>query len=166
MLFGKYINKFYFKYSIFFILGILALLFVNYYQLKIPEICREILNGLTDGSLAQNGDLIFRFLRDLAVIALIMFTGRIAWRVFIFGASIRIESDVRELLFEHAESLSYQFYKEHKTGSIMALFSNDIPFIKQGFGLGTILFIDAVFLGLLALYKMFITNWMLTLFSL
>ena len=46
MIFGKHINKYYFKYAYMFIPGILALLFVDFLQLKIPEFYRMIVNGI------------------------------------------------------------------------------------------------------------------------
>ena len=46
MLFGKYINKYYLKYFLIILLGIVALLLVDLAQLKIPEIYSYIIDGL------------------------------------------------------------------------------------------------------------------------
>ena len=43
MIFGKYVNKYYLKYWFFFILGFIALLAVNWFQLEIPKICGQII---------------------------------------------------------------------------------------------------------------------------
>ena len=45
MIFGKHINKYYLKYSWILIIGILALVAVDYFQLKIPEIYSTIVDG-------------------------------------------------------------------------------------------------------------------------
>ena len=37
MLTGKYINKYYLKYALFFIIGVVALIAVDYFQLEIPK---------------------------------------------------------------------------------------------------------------------------------
>ena len=46
MILGKHVNKFYLKYSYLIIIGVVALLFVNYVQLIIPEIMSTIIDGL------------------------------------------------------------------------------------------------------------------------
>lgn len=166
MVFGKHINKFYIKYGLFFIIGVIALIFVDYYQLEIPSICQQFLDGIIDGTLLNDNDAIVKLMLYLGVIAFIMFVGRFAWRYCFFGISEKIEADLRYDMFIHAEKLSNQYYKEHKTGGLMALFTNDLQAIKQSFGSGMIMFCDAIFLGGFALYRMIMSNWILTLISL
>ncbi len=166
MIFGKNVNLYYKKYFLFFFIGVLALLYVNYYQLELPAICREVLDGIKDKSIYEDTSIITGLMKQILIIACVMFFGRVMWRTTIFGAAIRIESDIREVMFVHASSLSQQFYKEHKTGALMALFTNDLQTVKQGFSMGPIMFVDALFLGILALYKMFKTNYILASFSL
>ena len=131
MIFGKYINKYYIKYILFFILGIAALLAVNWVQLEIPKICGQILDGVADeakndpNSLFNNPEMINRLMIQLAIIALIMFIGRFMWRYCIFGVAVRVETDIRYDMFNHSLKLSNAFYKHHKTGALMALFTND-----------------------------------------
>ena len=45
----------------------------------------------------------------------------------------------------------------------MALYTNDLQTIRAFFGQGTVMLIDFIFLGSIALIKMFILNWILTL---
>lgn len=166
MLVGKYVNKFYRKYFIFFFIGVVALILVDYFQLEIPVICRKIVNGVSDGTLFAEESKIIDYMLYLGLIAFIMFSGRFAWRYCVLGVAARIEGDLREDMFIHAEKLSNQYYKEHKTGALMALFTNDLQTIRQSFGSGTIMLIDALFLGGFALYRMFRVNWILACFSL
>ncbi|MDE7264495.1 MAG: ABC transporter ATP-binding protein/permease [Anaeroplasmataceae bacterium] len=171
MIFGKYVNKYYGKYFLFFLFGLLALLAVNWFQLEIPRICGEILDGIGEKaqndptSLFNNPEGIRRLMIELGIIALIMFVGRFLWRYCIFGVGARIEADVRNEMFTHSLKLSNAFYKHHKTGALMALFTNDLQVIRQAFGQGTVMAIDAIFLGSFALYRMFSTNWILSCFS-
>ena len=171
MIFGKYVNKYYLKYWFFFILGFIALLAVNWFQLEIPKICGQILDGISDeakgdpNSIFNNHDQIKNLMLYLGLIAAIMFTGRFMWRYCIFGVAARIEADVRDDMFVHAEKLSTAYYKKHKTGALMALFTNDLQVIRHSFGGGTVMFIDAIFLGSMALTRMFMNNWILSLFS-
>ena len=49
MLFGKYVNKYYLKYAIFFLIGIAALVAVDWIQLYIPEYLGEVVKILQEG---------------------------------------------------------------------------------------------------------------------
>lgn len=171
MIFGKNVNKYYLKYFLFFFLGLVALVVINWVQLKIPKICGVILDGI-DGaakldpdSLFNNPERINQLMIQLGCIAGIMFIGRFAWRYCIFGVAARIEADMRDEMFQKSLNLSNAYYKRHKTGALMALFTNDIQVIKQTFGMGTVMAIDAIFLGGFALYNMIKLNWILSLFS-
>lgn len=53
MIFGKYINKYYLKNAPILILGLAALILVDYFQLFIPELYRMVINGRTATVLDQ-----------------------------------------------------------------------------------------------------------------
>ena len=156
MLFGKYVNKFYKKYWYLFISGALFLILVDYFQLKIPEIYGSIINELKNGTLFSDstnelGKILNYSLQTLGV-GVIMFVGRFGWRNTVFGVGARIEADLRDDLYKKALSLDQAFYKENKTGGLMSYFTNDLEVIQRCFGQGTILIVDALFLGILAYY--------------
>lgn len=166
MLFGKYVNKFYTKYFWFFFFGVIALIVVDYFQLLIPEIFGNIIDSVDNGSIFNDKSILNTAITWIGAIAIIMFTGRFTWRYCIFGVGVRIEADMRDMMFSHSEKLSYSYYKKHKTGALMALYTNDLQTIRAFFGQGTIMLIDFIFLGAIALIKMFILNWALTLITL
>ncbi len=171
MIFGKHINKYYLKYFLFFLFGILALLVVNWVQLEIPNIYGQVIDGIADSakndpnSLFNNPDNITKLMIELGIIAVLMFVGRFTWRYCIFGVGARIESDIRDDMFSHSLLLSNAYYKHHKTGALMALYTNDLQVIRQSFASGTVMTVDALFLGSMALVKMFMNNWILACFS-
>ena len=49
MVFGKHINRYYLRYAHMLLLGLAALVMVDYLQLKIPEIYRLVINGMNTG---------------------------------------------------------------------------------------------------------------------
>jgi ATP-binding cassette subfamily B protein len=163
VIFGKHINKFYLKYLIYFIIGIVALIAVDFIQLEIPNIIGNTIDGVKDGWLTK--DLISGYMLTLLKIVGVMFVGRFLWRICIFGNGIRIEADLRDDMFKHAEKMSQRYYQENKTGALMALFTNDLQTIRQAFGPGTIMAIDAVVLGGLAFKRMWDMDITLTLIS-
>ena len=55
MIFGKYINKYYLKNAPILILGLAALILVDYFQLFIPELYRMVINGMNGAPVLVNG---------------------------------------------------------------------------------------------------------------
>ena len=111
MLFGKNVNKYYFKYLHFFLIGIVALIFVDIYQLKIPEIIGDIVGEIDRSTLTYSG--LVEYVKEMILVIAIMFVGRFAWRICIFGNGARIESDMRSQLFKKSELLSQLYYQEN-----------------------------------------------------
>lgn len=164
MLFGKHVNKYYLKYALFYIIGIAALIFVDVFQLEIPDIIGNIIDELHYKTLT--GVELGEYIKRLMMIAAIMFAGRFLWRVCISGNGIRIESDVRNELFNSMQNLSQRYFSVNKTGALMALYTNDLSVIRRAFGPGTVMLIDALVLGIMSFYKMLLLNVPLAIFSL
>ena len=163
MIFGKTINKYYVRYLHLFILGIIALVIVDYVQLEIPGLTASIIDGVQMNTIDESG--IFQVVMTIAIYAIIIIVGRFLWRVFIFGASRRVDYGIRNEMFSHSAKLSQRFYGENKVGGLMAYFTNDLEAVRRAVGPGMIMFVDALFLGGLAFYHMFNLDVQLTLFS-
>ena len=174
MIFGKHINRYYFKYAFWLLLGLAALMVVDYAQLMVPALYRLVVNGMNTGMAEIDGvTKVFDmdFLLDnvclpLVVIIVLMVFGRFLWRICLFGAAIKVETDVRNSMFDHAKNLSRQYYQVHKVGDLMSLFTNDLDTIQECFGSGFLMFFDALFLGALSIIKMWRMNWVMTVLSL
>ncbi len=163
MLFGKTINKFYFKYSLFFIIGIISLVVVDYIQLDIPEIIGNVIDGLKEKTLTIES--LKSFCIRLFIVGFILFIGRFTWRICIFGNGVRCETDLRNILFGKMQKLSQRFFSENKTGALMAYYTNDLSAIRRSFGDSMMMLIDALCLGGFAFYKMFMINKLASLIS-
>ena len=175
MIFGKHINKYYLKYSYLIIGGVLALLLVDFMQLKVPELYRMVLEGMQYGVVKVNSGEIVPFnmdfvldyvCRPLLFIILSLVFGRFLWRICLFGAGICLSTDMRSEMFNHAKGLSQQYYQKNKVGNMMSLFTNDLETVQECFGDGILMFADAVLLGVLAISKMAKMNIVLTAFTL
>ena len=170
MLFGRYINKYYLKYAIFFIIGIAALVVVDIAQLFVPTYLGDVVNLLTDLGDATvmpeevRAQIIYIIIATL-VIAAVMMLGRMVWRFTIFHASFKIEAKLREEMFLKAERLSQRYYHENKVGTVMAWFTNDIEVIGDFFGWGTIMLVDALFMSILVIVKMVMLDWALSIIA-
>ena len=174
LIFGKYINRYYLKYSPILLLGIFSLFLVDYFQLEIPEIYKMVIDGANNGFVMVDGvrhefDVAFvldKICRPFVVIILAMITGRFLWRVCFFGSAIKVETDLRREMFDHCKGLSQQYYHTNKVGNMMSLFTNDLETINECFGDGVLMFFDALLLGSFAIYKMAKMDAVLLLFSL
>jgi len=163
MIFGKHINKFYLKYGFFFLIGIAALVIIDYAQLIIPEISGSIIEGLEYSTLTAIA--LKNFMIELIKIGLVIVVGRFLWRIFILGTSRRIDFELRNMMFAHAEKLSQHYYQEKKSGGLMALFINDLNAVRMAFGPGIMISFDVLALGGLAFFKMYKLDSTITLFA-
>lgn len=174
MIFGKHINRYYRKYAGWLIAGLAALILVDYFQLAVPRLYRMVINGMNSGSVMVDGvqtafDMDFlldKICMPLVGIILGMVVGRFLWRVCIFGAAIKVETDLRNEMFNHAKDLSREYYQVNKVGNLMSLFTNDLDTVQDCYGSGFLMFFDAVILGTLAIRNMWLMDPLLTLLSL
>lgn len=164
MLFGKYINKYYKKYFIFYLIGVLCLISVDYLQLYIPEFLGKIV-GMFDGENVVNVDKLSSIILALIGVAFGVCTGRVIWRLSLFNASKRIEADIRKEMFLKSEVLSQRYYHENKVGTIMSWCTTDVEEIQEFLGWGSVMLVDAVFQSVFVIYKMIRLDWVLSLIA-
>lgn len=174
MIFGKHINRYYLKYAPHLLIGLLALWTVDYLQLMIPELYQMVINGMNQGYVMVDGvqhafDITFmldKICMPMLIVAIAIVFGRFLWRVSIFGAAVKVETDLRDKMFNHAKNLSREYYQVNKVGNLMSLFTNDLDTVQECYGWGFMQFFDALILGVLSVVKMWGMNRMLTLLSL
>ncbi len=162
MIFGKYINRYYIKYAGWLLFGLAALILVDYIQLIVPNLYQQVINGVNQGYVIVDGAavpfdmdfLLDRICLPMVWIVIAMVFGRFLWRVCIFGAAIKVETNLRNEMFDHAKDLSRQFYQENKVGGLMSLFTNDLETVQECYGFGFLMFFDAVLLGGLSVHHM------------
>ena len=156
------------------ILGLLALIVVDYFQLLIPELYSIVINGVNDGYVVIDkvthifdmNLLLDKVCLPLIFVIVFMVIGRFLWRVCFFGTAIKVETDLRGKMFDRCKDLSQNYYHKNKVGNLMSLFTNDLETIHECLGMGILSFLDASVLGVWSLIKMFQMNKMLTLLSL
>ena len=173
MIFGRHINRYYGKYAPWLLLGLAALVMVDFLQLEIPKLYRMVIDGMSYGYILEDGvqlsfDIDFlldRICMPMVGVILAMITGRFLWRICFFGSGIKLEEDLRNRMFDHAKDLSRQYYQVNKVGDLMSFFTNDLDTVQECFGWGVMMFFDAVLLGLLAIFDMWQMDPLLTLLS-
>ena len=174
MILGKHINRYYLRFAPMLLLGLLALVGVDYLQLEIPALYGMVVDGMNSGYVMVDGvKHIFdmNFVLDVICmpmvrVIILIIIGRFLWRICFFGSAVKLEEDLRNRMFAHAQQLSREYYQVNKVGDLMSFFTNDLDTVQECFGWGVMMFFDAVMLGIMALSKMWRMNPVLTLLSL
>lgn len=152
MIFGKHLNKYYKKYFLYFLIGVIALVIVDLLQVRVPIIIGGITDSIVNGN--ANARYLLKEALYLALIGLAIGVGRFIWRNLIFGTSRNIEYHLRNNIFRHLEKLSPRYFNENKTGDLMAHVTNDINAIRMAVGPGLLMVVDALVLVTIILYNM------------
>ena len=164
MLFNRHMLKYYLRYSWLYLLGIAALVAVDYVQTWIPDYLGQITDIIkeqpTDAASKMQDILIM-----ILVVAIVMFAGRMLWRFTLFNASGRVEGNLRHEMFLKSERLSQKYYHENKVGSIMSWFTTDLDEIEEYSGFGVVTIVDAFFLGILVIVRMIMLDYILAIIA-
>ena len=142
------------EYKWHYLIGVLVLLAVDLASLYIPQFTGEIIDGLTAKTLDMTG--VIDIIKKIFAAGIIMMVGRFGWRYFIIGASRGIEYRLRDDMFGHLETLSARYFNSHKTGDLMAHFTNDLQAVRMGTGMAVITTFDAVIMTIMVLVKMIV----------
>ncbi|MDE7257242.1 MAG: hypothetical protein K2N50_04720, partial [Clostridia bacterium] len=118
MLLGKYLNKYYLKYIWLYLIGVVGLVAVDWFQLLLPEYLGQIVD-LFDGGTVDTSAL-KEVVVGVIFVAVILFAGRVTWRFTIFAASQKTEAGLRRQMFVKAEKLPLSYYGKTKVGTVMA----------------------------------------------
>ena len=139
------------KYRREFLLGIVALIVADCMTLVVPWLIKEFVDVLPQ---KPASDQFLKYVFFLFLISLILVVGRYIWRKYMFGLSRKIEFDILNDLFSHLLSLDRLWYQKQKTGDLMSRATNDLRAVREFFGLGILILIDAVFVIIMAVTMM------------
>ena len=148
------------KYCREFVFGIVALIVADCMTLVVPWLIKEFVDILPQ---KPASDQFLKYVFFLFMISLILVVGRYGWRKYMFGLSRKIEFDILNDLFSHLLSLDRLWYQKQKTGDLMSRATNDLRAVREFFGLGILILIDAVFVIVMAVTMMVWINAELTL---
>ncbi|MBQ8352341.1 MAG: ABC transporter ATP-binding protein [Clostridia bacterium] len=105
-----------------FILDLICSFLISACNMFYPMIARDIIQAV------ENKDL--QFIITWAIVLAVIYIGK-AFLNYIVGywghvLGVRIQADMRRDLFRHIETLSFTFFDENKTGSVMSRLTNDL----------------------------------------
>ena len=151
-----YVRKYYRE----FLFGIVALIVADCMTLMVPWLIKEFVDILPQKPSTEE---LLKYVLFLFLISLVLVVGRYGWRKYMFGLSRKIEFDILNDLFSHLLSLDRMWYQKQKTGDLMSRATNDLRAVREFFGVGVLILIDAVFVIVMAVSMMFWINAELTL---
>ncbi|MEL7160922.1 MAG: ABC transporter transmembrane domain-containing protein, partial [Bacteroidota bacterium] len=146
----KYLNQFFWKYRWRLLLGILFICISNYFRVLQPQVIREALDLVIEqvntyrmyAGFEQTGGEYFGMLsQTLMVFAGLVLLAAIFMGIFLYLTrqtiivmSRLIEYDLREVIFDHYQELSLDFYKRNNTGDLMSRITEDVNKVRMYLG--------------------------------
>ena len=132
--------------------GLLILMIIDIAQTEVPVVLGSTIDFIADSGF--NSTVIRSQLLRLAIIAIIVFIGRIVWRYLIFGSAREIEKNMRNDLYRHLQTMSAGYFQEHNAGEIMAYMTSDIEAVRMVFAVTIMMGLDSLTVGGSTLYRM------------
>ena len=135
-----------------YLLGMAALIYIDVLQTEVPIIVGGVIDGIKAGIFVES--TVWGQVSRMLFIAAAVFIGRNIWRHCIFGASRKIERDMRNDLYAHLQTMPASYFQEHKAGEMMAYMTNDIEAVRMVFAVTVMMGLDCLTIGLSTIYKM------------
>ncbi len=151
----KFFWPYIFKYRKELALGIGALIITDSMTLVVPWLIKEFIDILPG---KPSSELLLKYVFMLLLVSFVLVLGRFGWRMYMFGPSRKIEFDILNQLFKHLLTLDRAWYLNQKTGDLMSRATNDLRAVREFFGLGVLILIDAVFVIITAVGMMIWVN--------
>jgi len=132
----KYVNKFFKKYWLKLLLGIIITIISRIFQLVMPSYVNKSIGVVEDyakNSLSkpEATQLLLEFILIIVGAALISGFFTFLMRQTIINVSRYIEYDLKNEVFDHYQRLSLNFYKKNRTGDLMNRISEDVGQIRM-----------------------------------
>lgn len=144
-----------------YIIGVCFLMLVSVVNLVPPYIVGKVVDQIDDQTLT--GAALAEWLLLILLIAGMAYLFRFLWRIFIFGAALRLGKLLRNRLYEHFTRMSPRFFHKRRTGDLMAHATNDVQAVELTAGEGVLTLVDSITTGALVTITMLFINWKLTL---
>ncbi|MDR2795383.1 MAG: ABC transporter ATP-binding protein/permease [Spirochaetaceae bacterium] len=152
----KTLKPFFYKYRFSYIGGFICLFTVDAAQLFIPQFTKSAINLISQDEFVWL-DVFKLCLAMVAAMAVISF-GRFLWRLFIHGSSRRIESELRQKLFDHLLTLSWDFFQKNKIGDLITRSTSDLGAVRMAIGWGLVAGLDGTVMALSIIIIIFVQD--------
>ena len=157
----KYLNKYFYKYRLNLLLGVIIIIIARILLLFTPGLVRNSINIIDqyrrnliiDQSIVENELIQNIFLILLAAVLSGFFT--FLTRQTIINVSRYIEFDLKNEIYSQYQNLSLNFYKRNKTGDLMNRISEDVSRVRMYVGPAVMYSINTITLLIIVIFYMY-----------
>jgi len=157
----KHLNKYFYKYRLNLLLGVIIIIIAKILLLFTPGLVRNSINIIDqyrrnliiDQSIVENELIQNIFLILLAAVLSGFFT--FLTRQTIINVSRYIEFDLKNEIYNQYQNLSLNFYKRNKTGDLMNRISEDVSRVRMYVGPAVMYSINTITLLIIVIFYMY-----------
>ena len=160
----KFIQKYVYKYWIYYCFGLFFLVITNYLSTLIPLLFKDVLDLITVKTTSLSD--IKTILLSIVLYAVVLAFTRTLSRVLIFIAGRRVEYDLRNDLYHKFLTLSERYFRKEKIGDLLSRMINDMQSLRATAALGFLHIINTVMIFGFVCFQMVRIDLTLTLFML
>jgi ATP-binding cassette, subfamily B, multidrug efflux pump len=142
--------------------SVIYILLTDGLALLIPWILKQAIDSIED---FPDTALLLRYAGLLVAVAAVQGIFRFYMRKVMIGISRKIEYSIRIDFFAHLQKLGSSFFINTRTGSIMALMTNDLEAVRNFLGPGLMNLFNTIFVFFSTLIVMFLIDVKLSLYS-
>ena len=142
--------------------GVIYILLTDGLALLIPWILKQAIDSIEN---FPDTALLLRYAGLLVGIAAVQGVFRFYMRKIMIGISRKIEYSIRTDFFAHLQDLDPSFFVNTRTGSIMAIMTNDLEAVRNFLGPGLMNLFNTIFVFFTTLIVMFMIDVKLSLYS-
>ncbi len=124
----KRLKKYFFRHKKTMLLGCWFIVMTNLVALLAPWVLKHAIDDLKT---EINNAVLLKYASLIVAVALVEGAFRFLMRKTMIGVSRHIEYDLRNDFFAHLQKMSQSFYREFKTGDLMARATNDLEAVRQ-----------------------------------
>ncbi|MCL6452409.1 MAG: ATP-binding cassette domain-containing protein [Alicyclobacillus sp.] len=145
--------------------GVSLLVLLSLLALVPPQLVGQVVDHMQHKTLT--GRYLFWVCASILGIALVSYGLRFVWRMMLFGAAVKLSTQLRNQLYDHFTRMAPQFYHERRIGDLMAHATNDIQAIEATAMQGVMTLVDSITMTVLVVATMVLTvDWKLTIVAL
>ncbi len=131
----RHLNKYFKKYWLKLLLGIIITIIARVFQLVMPSYVKnsiEVVENYVGNQLEESAarDLLLEYILIIVGAALLSGFFTFLMRQTIINVSRYIEFDLKNEVFDHYQLLSLNFYKKNRTGDLMNRISEDVSQVR------------------------------------
>ncbi|NJB72477.1 ATP-binding cassette subfamily B protein [Saonia flava] len=166
----RYLNKYFKKYWVKLLLGVLITIIARIFSLVMPSYVRksfEVVEGFIANTIAkpEAKDLLLEYILIILGTTLLSGIFTFLMRQTIINVSRYIEYDLKNEVFNHYQFLNLNFYKKNRTGDLMNRISEDVGQVRMYAGPAVMYGLNALTLFGCLIPWMFITAPTLALYT-